>query len=112
MTKEMLSDLSDYELRKQLTLIQDEIKMRRDLKIRETAYCIANAIQKVVDEGLILQESIVEDDYRTPNFIISDCDCHKLYRILPDYAERGDDECYGFTLEKWNDKKKEWGKAD
>lgn len=115
MTKEKLSDLSDYELRRRLTLIQDELITRRDLKIRETAYCIANAIQKVVDEGLILQESIVEDNYRTSNFIISDCNCHKLYRILPNYAEYdcGEDghEC-GYVLEKWNVAKKAWEKTN
>lgn len=115
MTKGMLSSLSSAELHKYLTLIQDELKARRDLKIYETVCCLANAIQKVVDENLLLQEIQNNELFDIPNFIISNSlDYQKLYQIIPDYAEHesGADENYGYILKKWNDKSREWEKVN
>lgn len=111
-TEKMLHNMNDDTLHKYLNLIQDELKLRRDLKALETARYLANAIQKAIDAGLILQGTLDPDDYYTPNFIINDDDGHKLYKIRPDYAEYENDEDYGYTLEKWNDEKNKWEKAD
>lgn len=111
-TEEMLHNMSDDTLHKYLNLVQDELKLRRNTKALETTRYLANAIQKVIDSGLILQEILEPDIHYTPNFTISDNDGCKLYLIRPDYAEYENDEDYGYTLYKWNDEKNKWEKVD
>lgn len=110
-TEEMLHSMSDDTLRKYLNLVQDELKLRRNTKALETTRYLANAIQKVIDSGLILQ-GLDPDNYYTPDFIIADNNGYKLYRIRPDYAEHENDENYGYTLNKWNDDENKWEKVN
>lgn len=105
-----LSELSNDELMDIQRFIEAEMKVRSDRetigKVRKLAYII----QEIIDLGYTLRE------YGNG---VSDCvqyvleDNEKgigLYRINPDYTKHDEEDMvnYGYTLKKWDGKKKAW----
>lgn len=107
---EMIAELNDNELLDIKNFVEAEIKVRSELKMTEKVYKLANAIQHIVDLNYTLRESTVTNA-TYPQYVLEDEKGVCQYRIIPDYYvyENGKDEMhYGYSLQKWSNKKKEW----
>lgn len=107
---EMLGELSDNELMDIKRFIEAEMKVRSDLEMIGKVRKLADIIQEIIDLGYTLRE------YGNG---VSDCVQYVLedkekgigrYRISPDYTEHDEEDMvnYGYTLKKWDSKKKAW----